>query len=153
MDTEIQTTERPRRSAMELEMFVEKPRRLFEAWGRSIEVSYMTRLEILALHSVVMGQQAVISQLQAADRKSQVVTFKRCYRQTTRAGPVMAEALNIAERDLQLNGQEFSRQHGPIKRSGHSLMHQGRLVAVPRFGYVVAIMQPVTYYGLFPASN
>ncbi|GJT09669.1 hypothetical protein Tco_0856711 [Tanacetum coccineum] len=42
-----------------------------EAWGRSIEVSYMTRSEILALRSVVIGQQAVISQLQAADRKSQ----------------------------------------------------------------------------------
>ncbi|GJW03103.1 hypothetical protein Tco_1561959 [Tanacetum coccineum] len=45
-----------------------------EAWGRSIEVSYMTRSEIMALRSVVMGQQAVISQLQAADRRSQAVT-------------------------------------------------------------------------------
>ncbi|GJX78751.1 hypothetical protein Tco_0326900 [Tanacetum coccineum] len=42
-----------------------------EAWGRSIEVSYMTRSDILALRSVVISQQAVISQLQAADRKSQ----------------------------------------------------------------------------------
>ncbi|GKF04428.1 hypothetical protein Tco_0035096 [Tanacetum coccineum] len=32
-----------------------------EAWGRSIEVSYMTHFEIIALRSVVMGQQAVIS--------------------------------------------------------------------------------------------
>ncbi|GKA04787.1 hypothetical protein Tco_0683907 [Tanacetum coccineum] len=47
-----------------------------EAWGRSIEVSYMTRSKILALRSVVLGQQAVISQLQAVDRKSQVVTSK-----------------------------------------------------------------------------
>ncbi|GJV64597.1 hypothetical protein Tco_1475425 [Tanacetum coccineum] len=38
-----------------------------EAWGRSIEVSYMTPLEIMALRSVVRGQQAVISQLLAAD--------------------------------------------------------------------------------------
>ncbi|GJZ94951.1 hypothetical protein Tco_0667154 [Tanacetum coccineum] len=38
-----------------------------EAWGRSIEVSYMTHLEIMALRSVVRGQQAVISQLLAAD--------------------------------------------------------------------------------------
>ncbi|GKE16216.1 hypothetical protein Tco_1423793, partial [Tanacetum coccineum] len=45
-----------------------------EAWGRSIEVSYMTRSEIMALRSVVMGQQAVITQLQTADRKSQAVT-------------------------------------------------------------------------------
>ncbi|GKG00185.1 hypothetical protein Tco_0301875, partial [Tanacetum coccineum] len=34
-----------------------------EAWGCSKEVSYMTRSEIMALRSVVMGQQAVISQL------------------------------------------------------------------------------------------
>ncbi|GJX45157.1 hypothetical protein Tco_0261833 [Tanacetum coccineum] len=45
-----------------------------EAWGCSIEVSYMTRSEIMALRSVVMGQQAVISQLQAADCRSQAVT-------------------------------------------------------------------------------
>ncbi|GKE56236.1 hypothetical protein Tco_1495421, partial [Tanacetum coccineum] len=47
-----------------------------EAWGSSIEVSYMTRSESLALRSVVLGQQAVISQLQAADRKCQVVTLE-----------------------------------------------------------------------------
>ncbi|GJS72378.1 hypothetical protein Tco_0705219 [Tanacetum coccineum] len=45
-----------------------------EAWGRSIEVSYMARSEIMVLRSVVMSQLAVISQLQAADRKSQTVT-------------------------------------------------------------------------------
>ncbi|GJX98490.1 hypothetical protein Tco_0355509 [Tanacetum coccineum] len=38
-----------------------------EAWGRSIKVSYMTRSEIMVLRSVVMSQQAVISQLQAVD--------------------------------------------------------------------------------------
>ncbi|GKB71608.1 hypothetical protein Tco_0933020 [Tanacetum coccineum] len=45
-----------------------------EAWGCSIEISYMRRSEIMALCSVVMGHQAVILQLQAADRRSQVVT-------------------------------------------------------------------------------
>ncbi|GKE47928.1 hypothetical protein Tco_1479186 [Tanacetum coccineum] len=45
-----------------------------EAWGRSIVVSYMARSKIMALRSVVMGQQAVISQLQVADRRSQTVT-------------------------------------------------------------------------------
>ncbi|GJQ96090.1 putative reverse transcriptase domain-containing protein [Tanacetum coccineum] len=44
-----------------------------EVWGRSIEVSYMVRSEIMALRSV---QQAVISQLQAADRRSQTVTLE-----------------------------------------------------------------------------
>ncbi|GKC24814.1 putative reverse transcriptase domain-containing protein [Tanacetum coccineum] len=42
-----------------------------EAWGRSIEVSYMARSEIMALRSIVMSQQIVISQLQAADYRSQ----------------------------------------------------------------------------------
>ncbi|GJW55197.1 hypothetical protein Tco_0099282 [Tanacetum coccineum] len=45
-----------------------------EAWGRSMEVSYMARSEIMALRSIVMSQQTVISQLQAADRRSQTVT-------------------------------------------------------------------------------
>ncbi|GJX47870.1 hypothetical protein Tco_0273060 [Tanacetum coccineum] len=38
------------------------------------KVSYMARSEIMALRFVVMGQQAVISQLQAADRRSRIVT-------------------------------------------------------------------------------
>ncbi|GJX64449.1 hypothetical protein Tco_0298792 [Tanacetum coccineum] len=42
-----------------------------EAWGRSMEVSYMARSEIMALRSIVMSQQTVISQLQAADCRSQ----------------------------------------------------------------------------------
>ncbi|GKE57761.1 hypothetical protein Tco_1496946, partial [Tanacetum coccineum] len=49
-----------------------------ECWD--IEVSYMTRSEILALRSVVMGQQAVISQLQADDCKrlqTQMAEFQR----------------------------------------------------------------------------
>ncbi|GJZ30334.1 hypothetical protein Tco_0575381 [Tanacetum coccineum] len=47
-----------------------------EAWGCSIEVSYMTRSEIMALRSIVIGQQAVISQLQVANRRSQTVTLE-----------------------------------------------------------------------------
>ncbi|GJS59578.1 hypothetical protein Tco_0654362 [Tanacetum coccineum] len=39
-----------------------------EAWGRSMEVSYMAHSEIMALRAIVMSQQTAISQLQAADR-------------------------------------------------------------------------------------
>ncbi|GJU62699.1 putative reverse transcriptase domain-containing protein [Tanacetum coccineum] len=46
----------------------------WEAWGRSMEVSYMACLEIMALRSIVMSQQAVITLLQATDRRSQIVT-------------------------------------------------------------------------------
>ncbi|GKE15784.1 putative reverse transcriptase domain-containing protein, partial [Tanacetum coccineum] len=45
-----------------------------EAWGRSMEVSYMARSEIMTLSSIVMSQQTMISQLQAADHRSQIVT-------------------------------------------------------------------------------
>ncbi|GJV41231.1 hypothetical protein Tco_1419671 [Tanacetum coccineum] len=45
-----------------------------EVWGCSMEVSYMARSDIMALRSIVMSQQIVISQLQAADRRSQTVT-------------------------------------------------------------------------------
>ncbi|GJS39767.1 hypothetical protein Tco_0564810 [Tanacetum coccineum] len=44
-----------------------------EAWGRSIEVSNRP-FRVMALRSIVISQQAVISQLQAADRRSQTVT-------------------------------------------------------------------------------
>ncbi|GKD60890.1 hypothetical protein Tco_1298399 [Tanacetum coccineum] len=40
-----------------------------EAWGRFMEVSYMTRSEIMALRSIVMSQKKMILQLQAADRR------------------------------------------------------------------------------------
>ncbi|GJS41259.1 hypothetical protein Tco_0566302 [Tanacetum coccineum] len=84
-----------------------------EAWGRSIEVSYMTRSEILALHSIVMGQQAVISQLQAADSKSQVVTLEMLQADYQRQVQ-LAEALKLLK-GLQTQMVEFQRQHGPTK--------------------------------------
>ncbi|GJX91892.1 hypothetical protein Tco_0345218 [Tanacetum coccineum] len=84
-----------------------------EAWGCSIEVSYMTRSEILALRSVVMGQQAVISQLQAADRKSQVVTLEMLQADYQRQVQ-LAEALKLLK-GLQTQMVEFQRQHGPAK--------------------------------------
>ncbi|GJV02870.1 hypothetical protein Tco_1336439 [Tanacetum coccineum] len=84
-----------------------------EAWGRSIEVSYMTRSEIMALRSVVMGQQAVISQLQAVDYKSQVVTLEMLqadYRRQVQ----LTKALELLK-GLQTQMAEFQRQHGPAK--------------------------------------
>ncbi|GKF12801.1 hypothetical protein Tco_0050727 [Tanacetum coccineum] len=84
-----------------------------EAWGRSIEVSYMTRSEILALRSVVIGQQAVISQLQASDRKSQVVTLKMLQADYQRQVQ-LAEALKLLK-GLHTQMVEFQRHHRPAK--------------------------------------
>ncbi|GKA48393.1 hypothetical protein Tco_0741351 [Tanacetum coccineum] len=77
------------------------------------KVSYMTRSEILALRSVAMGQQAVISQLQAADRKSQVVTLEMLQADYQRQVQ-SAEALKLLK-GLQTQMVEFQRQHGPAK--------------------------------------
>ncbi|GJR66702.1 hypothetical protein Tco_0012767 [Tanacetum coccineum] len=98
-----------------------------EAWGRSIEVSYMTRSEIMALRSVVMGQQAVIAQLQAADRRSQAVTSEMLQADHRRQGVIkellaadhqrqvqLTKALKLLK-GLQTQMAEFQRQHGPAK--------------------------------------
>ncbi|GJU54367.1 hypothetical protein Tco_1228081 [Tanacetum coccineum] len=65
-----------------------------EAWGCSIEVSYMTRLEILALHPVVIGDANM------ADYQS--------------ARSTLAKALKLLK-GLQTQMVEFQRQHGPAK--------------------------------------
>ncbi|GKD44505.1 hypothetical protein Tco_1269150 [Tanacetum coccineum] len=78
-----------------------------EAWGRFIEVSYMTRSEILALHSVVL------SQLQAADRKCQVVTLEMLQADYQRQVQ-LTKALKLLK-GLQTQMAEFQRQLGPAK--------------------------------------
>ncbi|GJV28292.1 hypothetical protein Tco_1384740 [Tanacetum coccineum] len=98
-----------------------------EAWGRSIEVSYMTRSEIMALRSVVMGQQAVIAQLQAADRRSQTVTSEMLQADHRRQRVISELLASDHKRQVQLTKTlrllkglqtqmvEFQRQHGPAK--------------------------------------
>ncbi|GKF31827.1 hypothetical protein Tco_0101625, partial [Tanacetum coccineum] len=61
-----------------------------EAWGRFMEVSYMARSEIMALRSIVMSQQTVISQLQAADCRSQIVTLEMLQADHMRQGEIAA---------------------------------------------------------------
>ncbi|GKC45632.1 hypothetical protein Tco_1063354 [Tanacetum coccineum] len=67
-----------------------------EAWGRSMEVSYMAHSEIMTLRSIVMSQQAVISQLQAADSRSQTLTLKMLQADHRRQTEIAA--LHIADR-------------------------------------------------------
>ncbi|GKC42742.1 hypothetical protein Tco_1060464, partial [Tanacetum coccineum] len=61
-----------------------------EAWGRSMEVSYMARSQIMALRSIVMSQQTVISQLQAADRRSPTVTSEMLQADHMRQAEIVA---------------------------------------------------------------
>ncbi|GJS20795.1 hypothetical protein Tco_0449427 [Tanacetum coccineum] len=98
-------------------------------WGRSIEVSYMTRSEILALCSVVIGQQAVISQLQAADRKSQVVTLEMLQADYQRQVQ-LTKALELLK-GLQTQMVEFQRQAWTPQNGRTLMMPQGRLESRP----------------------
>ncbi|GJU82497.1 hypothetical protein Tco_1284862 [Tanacetum coccineum] len=67
----------------------------------------------MALRSVVMGQQAVISQLQAADRKSQVVTLEMLQADYQRQVQ-LTKALEWLK-GLQTQMAKFQRQLGPAK--------------------------------------
>ncbi|GJZ19145.1 hypothetical protein Tco_0555735 [Tanacetum coccineum] len=42
-----------------------------EAWGRSMDASDLAHLEVMSLRTTVLGQQAVITELQAADHRRQ----------------------------------------------------------------------------------
>ncbi|GJX43701.1 hypothetical protein Tco_0260377 [Tanacetum coccineum] len=42
-----------------------------KAWGRSMDASDLARSEVMSLHTTILGQQAVIIELQAADRRKQ----------------------------------------------------------------------------------
>ncbi|GKC73853.1 hypothetical protein Tco_1119736, partial [Tanacetum coccineum] len=44
-----------------------------EAWGRSMDASDLARAEVMSLHTTVLAQQSVITELQAADRRRQAV--------------------------------------------------------------------------------
>ncbi|GJS71965.1 putative reverse transcriptase domain-containing protein [Tanacetum coccineum] len=85
-----------------------------EAWGRSIEVSYMTRSEIMALRSVVMGQQAVIAQLQAADRRSQAVTSEMLQADHRRQGVIKELLAADHQRQVQLTAKRTTDSYGRV---------------------------------------
>ncbi|GKD99960.1 hypothetical protein Tco_1387944 [Tanacetum coccineum] len=47
-----------------------------EAWGRSMDASNLARAEVMSLRTQVVAQQAVITELQAADRMRQAAITK-----------------------------------------------------------------------------
>ncbi|GKA62554.1 putative reverse transcriptase domain-containing protein [Tanacetum coccineum] len=47
-----------------------------EAWGQSMDASDLTRSEVMSLRTTVLGQQAVITELKAADRRRQTVIIE-----------------------------------------------------------------------------
>ncbi|GKE73828.1 hypothetical protein Tco_1535869, partial [Tanacetum coccineum] len=64
---------RDRRAHASTALPIEREARMSrEAWGRSMDVSDLARSEVMSLRTTVLGQQAVITELQAADHKRQV---------------------------------------------------------------------------------
>ncbi|GJR37469.1 putative reverse transcriptase domain-containing protein [Tanacetum coccineum] len=98
----------------------------WEAWGHSMEVSYMACLEIMALRSIVMSQQAVITLLQATDRRSQIVTSEMLQADHRRQAEMAA--LRTADRTR----QEQLVQTLTLMQSlqGHATTLQGQVTAL-----------------------
>ncbi|GKB66230.1 hypothetical protein Tco_0927642 [Tanacetum coccineum] len=58
-------------------LLMEKEARMSrEAWGRSMDASDLARSEVMSLRTTILGQHAVIIELQAADRRRQAVIIE-----------------------------------------------------------------------------
>ncbi|GKC18479.1 hypothetical protein Tco_1020629 [Tanacetum coccineum] len=84
-----------------------------EAWGRSMNASDLARSEVMSLRTTVLGQQAVITKLQAADRRRQAAITELLAADRRRQAQFI-EALKLLKR-LQTQMTEFQRQQGPAK--------------------------------------
>ncbi|GJV10189.1 hypothetical protein Tco_1351730 [Tanacetum coccineum] len=84
-----------------------------EAWGRSMDASDLARAEVMSLRTQVVAQQAVITELQAADRRRQAAITELLAADRRRQAQFI-EALKLLKR-LQTQMTEFERQQGPAK--------------------------------------
>ncbi|GKE21756.1 hypothetical protein Tco_1433268, partial [Tanacetum coccineum] len=84
-----------------------------EAWGRSIDANDLARSEVMSLCTTILGQQAVITELQAADCMRQA-TITELLAADRRRQAHFIEALKLLK-GLQTHMTEFQRQHGPAK--------------------------------------
>ncbi|GJR23377.1 hypothetical protein Tco_0971904 [Tanacetum coccineum] len=84
-----------------------------EAWGRSMDKSDLARAEVMLLHTQVVAQQAVLTKLQATDRRRQAAITEMLATDRRRQEQFM-KALRLLKR-LQTQLTEFERQQGPAK--------------------------------------
>ncbi|GJW29541.1 hypothetical protein Tco_0046416 [Tanacetum coccineum] len=84
-----------------------------KAWGRFMDASDLARAEVMSLHTQVVAHQAVITELQAADRRRQAVITEMLAADRRRQKQFI-EALKLLKR-LQTQMTEFERQQGPAK--------------------------------------
>ncbi|GJY51257.1 hypothetical protein Tco_0442104 [Tanacetum coccineum] len=81
--------------------------RLWKAWGRSMDASDLARLKVMSLCTTVLGQQVVITELQAADRRRQAAIIELLAVDRKRQAQFI-EALKLLKR-LQTQMTEFKR--------------------------------------------
>ncbi|GKE59778.1 hypothetical protein Tco_1510145, partial [Tanacetum coccineum] len=84
-----------------------------EAWGRSMDASDLARSEVMSLRTMVLAQQAVITELQAVNRKRQAAITELLATDRKRQAQFV-EAQKLLKR-LQTQMTEFERQQGPAK--------------------------------------
>ncbi|GKF79727.1 hypothetical protein Tco_0235295, partial [Tanacetum coccineum] len=114
-----------------LAVMIEREARMaHEAWGLSMDVTDYARSDVMSLRTTIMGQRALISELQSAYHRRQGV-IKELLAADHQRQVQLTKALKL------LKGLQTGSRRQKVR---HSLMHQGRLVAVPRFGYVVAML-------------
>ncbi|GJW11994.1 hypothetical protein Tco_1577821 [Tanacetum coccineum] len=100
---------RDRRTHARTTLLMEREARMSrEAWGQSMDASDLTRSEVMSLRTTVLGQQAVITELQAADRRRQAAITELLAADRRRQAQFI-EALKL------LKGLKFERQQGPAK--------------------------------------
>ncbi|GJW48003.1 hypothetical protein Tco_0079649 [Tanacetum coccineum] len=108
---------RDRRAHARIGLLMEREARISrEAWELSMDASDLARSEVMSLCTTVLGQQAVITELQAADRRRQAAITELLAADCRRQAQFI-EALKLQKR-LQTQMIEFERQQGPAKVVG-----------------------------------
>ncbi|GJZ35677.1 hypothetical protein Tco_0581494 [Tanacetum coccineum] len=99
-----------------LAVMVEREARMArEAWGLSMDASDYARSDVMSLHTTVVAQSALISELQSADHRRQGV-IKELWASDHKRQVQLTKALQLLK-GLQTQMTEFQRQHGPAKGS------------------------------------
>ncbi|GJR02705.1 hypothetical protein Tco_0525689 [Tanacetum coccineum] len=99
-----------------LAVMIEREARMArEAWGLSMDASDYARSDVMSLHTTVVAQSALISELQSADHRRQGV-IKELWASDHKRQVQLTKALQLLK-GLQTQMTEFQRQHGPAKGS------------------------------------
>ncbi|GKA88090.1 hypothetical protein Tco_0809854 [Tanacetum coccineum] len=97
-----------------LAVMIEREARMArEAWGLSMDASDYARSDVMSLRTTIVGQRALISELQSADHRRQEV-IKELLAADHQRQVQLTKALKLLK-GLQTQMAEFQRQHGPAK--------------------------------------